>query len=313
MSATLRAVFPEIAVVPGNSNVFLASDRPLSLDAGTLSRRIADTGLSLTYTAPAQIAARLHPLRVEALRKTIEGGRPALNTDLHPVSYFFYSVLWSAQFKGPEARVLGALAGIPTGWLLYIPLIIAVLVLAVFAGTARPAARAVIPVALLGRTTMATEIMILIRFQTLHGVVYGRLALLLSAFMAGLAAGAFRGASRSKHRASDIVLIQAGLLGLVLALEFLLSGRPSGAVFHAALFALGFLGGNFFIVAGILFPDGAGRTGIAYAADLAGSFAAAVAVSAVFIPLVGLPALFRALAILNSFGLLFLVVGRKRL
>ena len=84
-------------------------------------------------------------------------------------------------------------------------------------------------------------------------------------------------------------------------------------MFYGALFVLGFLGGDFFIVAGTVFPERKNRTGIAYAADLAGSFAAAVALSAVLIPLAGLPALFHALAVLNSFGLLFLVVGPKRL
>ncbi len=313
MNATLRAVFPETAVVPGDSNIFLASDRPLSLDVGTLSGRIAEAGLALTYAAPAQIAARLHPLRVEALRKRIDEGRPALNTDLHPVSYFFHAVLWSTQFKGLEARALKALAGIPAGRLLNIPLILAVLALGILALFSRPAAWTVIPVALMGLTTMAAEILVLIRFQTLHGVVYGRLALLLTAFMAGLAAGAFRGTSRVRRRPADVILIQAGLLGLVLALELLLSGRPPGAVFYGALFVLGFLGGDFFIVAGTVFPERKNRTGIAYAADLAGSFAAAVALSAVLIPLAGLPALFHALAVLNSFGLLFLVVGPKRL
>jgi len=313
MNATLRAVFPETAVVPGDTNIFLGSDRPLSLDAATLAGRIAETGLRLTYAAPAQIADRLHPLRIETLRKRIDEEPAAINTDLHPVSYFFHAVLWSTQFKGPESRVLEALAGIPAGWLLNVPLALAVLTLAFFALFPRPAAFSVIPVGLMGLTTMAAEILVLIRFQTLHGVVYGRLAFLLSAFMAGLAAGAFCGVARRRHRAAEIVLIQAGLLGLVLALELSLSGHPSAAAFYAALLALGFLGGDFFIVAGAVFPEGARRTGIAYAADLAGSFAAAVALSSVLIPLAGLPALVRALAVLNSFGLLFLVVGPKRL
>ena len=313
MCATLRAAFPEVAVVPGDSNVFLASARPLIVRSELLARRLAEADLRTKYVTPAQIGNRLHPWRVETLRKALESGPRILNTDLHPVNYYFHAVLWSQQFGGWEARLLEALAHVPARRLIDIPLLIAVLLFAGFLWKAPAAGGSALPLALMGLTTMAVELLVFVRFQTLHGIVYGRIAALLAAFMAGLALGALRSALRRSFRPAQVVLLQAGLLGLALSLELVIGGRPAGLVLGAFLFVLGFLGGDFFVIAASLAPDAIRRPGAAYAADLLGSFAAAAALSAVLIPLAGLPAIFRALVLLNSFGLLYLIVVRKRL
>jgi spermidine synthase len=313
MDATLQAAFPEVAVVPGEANIFLASVRPLLFESDLLARRLAGAGIRTKYVTPAQIAGRLHPWRIEALRKALESGPRILNTDLHPVNYYFHAVLWSRQFGGWEARLLDALADVPARRLVDVPLLVAVLLFAGFLWKAPASGRTALPMALMGLTTMAVELLVLIRYQTLHGIVYGRLAALLAAFMAGLALGALRGALRKSFRPSRIIFLQAGLLGLVLLLESAIESRPSGFVLGGSLSVLGFLGGDFFVIAAALAPDSARRAGLAYGADLLGSFAAAAVLSAVLIPLAGLPALFRALVVLNSFGLLYLIVVRNRL
>jgi len=313
MRATLAAAFPETAVVPGDTAVFLASTAPLTLDPGILDGRMADIGLRVTYTQPAQIAARLHPLRREALARALASGRAEINTDFRPVSYYFQSVLWSSAFRGGAARILAALGSLPRPWLLVLPLALVVLLLAAPVLRPRAPARILSAAALMGLTTMSAELLVLIRFQTLYGVVYGRLAPLLAAFMIGLAAGAFRGERRSRRGAAALIGLQATLLGLVLVLGFTLAVRPPAAAFPSALFLLGFLGGDFFIVAAALVPAAAARPGSVYAADLAGSCVGAVALSAILLPLAGLPALFAGLSVLNAAGLLALVVGRKRL
>jgi spermidine synthase len=77
------------------------------------------------------------------------------------------------------------------------------------------------------------------------------------------------------------------------------------------LFLLGYLGGDFFIVFNSLFFKEKAQTGLGYGWDLLGSFLAAVSLSAVLIPLAGLQVLFQYLFLMNSFGLLFLVVRRN--
>jgi spermidine synthase len=129
--------------------------------------------------------------------------------------------------------------------------------------------------------------------------------------MIGLALGAFLSSKRKMARFSQLVLLQFGFLMLVLAMRISLDARPAESVLFAFLFLLGYLGGDFFIVFNSLFFKEKAQTGLGYGWDLLGSFLAAVGLSAVLIPLAGLQVLFQYLFLMNSFGLLFLVVRRN--
>ena len=311
MSATLKQTFPEVKVIPGDSNIFLASSAALYTDPEYMEAMIGQYKIKNRYLTPEQLPARLHPLRVRSLMARIEGGPQILNSDLQPISYFFNSILWSTQFKSLDAKILKSLAGIPAHWLLDLPLLLFILLLIWTRLGSKGPGDAVIPIAIMGLTTMAGEIMLLLWFQALSGYVYRQVALLLTTFMAGLALGAFISSKRKKHRPSRIVLLQFGFLSLILAIRVSLERRPAEFVLFAFLFILGYLGGDFFIVSNMLFFRERNQAGLGYGWDLLGSFLAAVGLSAVLIPLVGLPILFQYLFLLNSFGLLFLVVRRK--
>ena len=115
------------------------------------------------------------------------------------------------------------------------------------------------------------------------------------------------GAKRKKHRFLEIIVLQFCFLMLVLAMKLSLKANPAAPILFAFLFLLGYLGGNFFIVANVLLFKKESQTGLGYGWDLLGSFAAAVVLSAILIPLAGLQILFNYLFLLNSFGLIFLV------
>ncbi|MGA2585977.1 MAG: hypothetical protein ABSF88_02960 [Candidatus Aminicenantales bacterium] len=312
MSATLRQAFPEIKIIPGDSNIFLASASPLHADADDFIRTIKRFRIQNKFISPEQLPARLHPLRIRALAEKIASGPGLLNSDLHPVSYFFDSVLWSAQFKGAESKILTFFARIPVHWLLDIPLLLLAGILVFIRFGSSSSGNSIVPVALMGMTTMAGEIMLILIYQTLYGYVYGQIALLLTAFMSGLTLGAFVSSKRKKHRYSHLILLQSGLLILVAAVWFSLGSRLAGPLLYPFLLSLGYLGGDFFIVANTLFFKEKTQAGQAYGWDLLGSFLAAAGLSSVLIPLAGLPILFQYLLLVNSFGLLFIVTGRKK-
>ena len=313
MTGTLRQAFPEVKVVPGDSAVFLASSGPLTVDPEDLSAALRRLGLKTLFVTPERLPARLHSLRIEALRTKVDAGPPGVNSDLHPVSYFFNAVLWGTQTSGPEARVLLFLSRIPPHWLLSAPLAAFAVFLLVIGWRKKRAAMSAVPLALMGWTTMAGEIMILIWYQSLYGALYRQVALILTTFMAGLALGALAGAKRGRFRHRQIVRLQFALFLLVLALRLVLGARPPAVVPLAFLFLFGFLGGDFFIVSNALFYGGKDQTGLGYGWDLLGSCAASVGLSAILVPLVGLPLLFLYLALANACGWLFLVLGRKRI
>jgi len=311
MANTLKQAFPVVKVVPGDSNVFLASAGLLTVEAEDLIRALRRLDLKNRYVTPERLPARLHPLRVEALRTKIDAGPAGLNSDLRPVSYFFNSVLWSTQFKGLESKALLFLARIPAGWMLGVPFLMFIGLLVFIGWRGRRSAISAVPLALMGLTTMAGEIMILIWFQALYGFLYRQVALILTTFMAGLALGALAGTKRKRLRYRQIVLLQFGLLLLVLAMRLALDYRPPQIVPLAFLLLLGYLGGDFFIVSNLLFFKDKGQAGLGYGWDLLGSCAAAVGLSAILVPLAGLPVLFLCLFLVNAFGWLFLVLRRK--
>jgi spermidine synthase len=257
------------------------------------------------------LPARLNPIRVTRLEEDIESGRGHINSDLSPICYFFNSVLWSTQFRNLESGVLTFLARIRLFWLLDVPLLVFVLALILFRMKRKESSFFLVPLAVLGLTTIACEIMIIVWFQSLYGYVYQRIALLLTSFMAGLALGAWRGSKRKTVRYAQVIFIQFCVLLLVLAIRILLKAAPTEKIFFAVLLLLGFFGGDLFIVSNRLFIKDKTQAGLGYGWDLLGSFFGAVCLSSILIPLAGLPLLFQYLFLANSFCLLFLVLKPK--
>ena len=305
---TLASVFPEVKVVPGDRNVFLASSsRPLTLNPSDLAQRIHSYHLNTVYVSPSFLAARLHPLRVNDLADKLESGEKRLNRDLVPVSFFFHAVLWSTQFRSLESRILGALSRLSRFWLLDFPLLLFVLLLLFLYVRRRTSSFFLTPLVVLGLTTIAVEIILLVWFQALYGYLYGRIALLLAAFMLGLFLGSWASSKSRETSYRHLLLVQSGFLLVLIAFGLALKTTPPEALSFLFLLLFGFLGGALFVVSNRLYLREKTNYGIGYGLDLAGSFLGALLTSSVLIPLVGLPLLLKYLLVLNAICFVFLL------
>ncbi len=309
---TVKGVFPHVEVVPGSTNIFLASPHALSIDFEVLSDKINELRLQNSYVSRHFLSSRLNPFRVERIKEIVSQGPKTINRDLLPVSYFYNSVLWSTQFRGLEGKIFSFFSSLRHFWLLDFPLIIFVFLLFIFWLKGRRSTVFLVPLAVMGFTTIVTEIMVIISYQTLYGYLYRRIALLLTSFMLGLFLGALRGKKRKRTDISQLLLIQIGFLVLLLFLYFSLKVEPPEALFFVFLLLMGFLGGDLFIVSNHLFLKLKKDYGMGYGLDLLGSFLGAMAVSSLLIPLVGLHLLLRYLFLVNSFCLLFLYGGMRK-
>jgi len=310
LSATLLDVFPHAAVVPGVNAVFLASSEPLSVDPEVLAAEAADRGIETRHFTSPMLSARLHPLRLEELRSRIAQAPARINRDLVPVSYFFHSILWAGRFRGFEAGLLRSLADVPAALALDLPLAALALLLAALAVSRRASKlRFLLPVAGMGFTTILVEIAVLIAFQASFGYVYGKVVLLLSSFMAGLAAGSGLARLRRRARGHDLALTQAGFFLLLIAAGKALGPTAPEALSYALLLAFGALGGYLFVVSSRLLAGMTAHLGLSYGIDLLGSFAGVITASALIIPLWGIPALVGRLAAFNGLLLLFLLAN----
>lgn len=309
---TLSRVFPEVRVVPGDRSVFLASAAPLTLDARELSRRIDALGLQTRHMEARSLQSRLHALRVQYLAQVLSSGPHRLNSDFAPVSFFLNASFWSAQFRGPGASILRFFSKVPVSLLLGLPTLLFALLLLLFRIKKDKAVFSLLPLAVMGLTTIVAEIVLLVWFQALYGFLYGRIAFLLSTFMLGLFLGALMGNRIRSANYGWLAAIQAGLLLLLSLFRLAIPLRLPEVLAFAILLFLGILGGGLFVVSNRLYLLVRKDYGRGYGLDLLGSFIGALATSSILIPLAGLSRIIDSIIILNILSLVFLLSRPKK-
>ncbi|MFW6140656.1 MAG: spermidine synthase [Acidobacteriota bacterium] len=310
---SLHSVFNEVKIVPGASNIFLASSHLKALDPDTFSHQIEELKLHNKYVSPYILRARLSPLRVQSLREKIISGKKRLNKDLFPISYFYNSVLRSTQFKGIETQLLSFLSKKGHFWLLDLPLLMFGVILIIIGFKKKKDYFYLTPLTLIGLTSIAVEVIVIIAFQTIYGYIYQTISILFAFFMAGMALGAYGGTKIKKVDTKHLIVIQFESLLLLFILFLSIKQTPPQLFFLLFLLLLGSVGGQMFIISNQLYLKKNLNYGLGYGLDLIGSFLGAITISSILIPLVGLLLVLGYLFLASSFCLLFLVWGRVKL
>ncbi|MFZ5453537.1 MAG: fused MFS/spermidine synthase [Thermodesulfobacteriota bacterium] len=334
---TLRQVFPEVLVFPGERARFFASPTPGALvaDPKILTSRIAARGLKLNYVRDYYLVHDLSRNRQEYLRRLLESQPPEVNTDFNPRCYFYDLVLSGIQEGLPLKELLLFLKGCSVP-VLGVVLGLAILILALLFRT-RAGPLYLYQVVVMGLGTMALEIVILILFQIRFGSLYRQLGLLIAAFMGGMALGgawgtrvikpgAAAGTGRGPRPAGLPVLaaLQAALadLSLIIGLSLpytssWLSRWPewllqAGSALLLAL--VGALGGAVFAGSARLWvqtrPEAGGKGGILYAADLLGATVGSLGISLAVLPVWGVAPALYLVAALHAGAALMLASAR---
>lgn len=165
---TLDTAFKNALVIPGGRVFFLASDGPLHED---IAARIEAARIPTRLVNRHYLAAMLAPDRMEDMRRATS--QPAaVNRDFSPVLYYYHLRHWMSQFKVRFGLLEAALVAL----LAFYVVRLRAAPLAVFAG---------------GFAASGLEVVLLLAFQILYGSVYQQLGIIVTVFMAGLAAGAF--------------------------------------------------------------------------------------------------------------------------
>ncbi len=309
MRRNLREVYPEVAVLPGGTAVFLASNTPRTLtrNPDALIARLRERNIATAFVSEYYLPDRLAPFRVERLEASLEKARSRVNTDERPICYYFDALLLSSHFRSAEKAVIAFLGRVPL-WAFALLFCLGLSAILLRGQSSWPLQGIVSA----GVTSLALEVICLVAFQTHSGALYSGIGLLLAAFMAGLALGAGFFQKTSRQNLFSLKLLQGALVLLPILLLLLTRGLStlSGAGFSDALLPifLGIAG----IACGAVFPVANGlylqsrpkALGTAYGLDLLAACFGALLTSAVLLPLHGMTATLLFLSFLSLLPLL---------
>jgi spermidine synthase len=204
-----------------------------------------------------------------------------VNRDFAPVAYYFDVALWSSRFNHGYREIFRAMAGVSFRGL---ACTVGVILLMLVVKRRRPRTAAACCTAAMGFTLIGLEMLLLLAFQAIYGYVYQQLAIVIAAFMAGMALGswlALRAPARRGMRALVFLQLGAAIAPLLLCAVF---QAVTQVLFPALALFCGMLGGYEFPLASRIFS---GSPGTLYALDLAGSCLGAVLFSVYLIPVFG--------------------------
>jgi len=304
---TLRQVFPDTVVIPGETIHFFGAVHPglLTDDPQMLISRLRDRNIKTQYVREYFMRYRMMPDRMEQIRQLLQPlPSTPVNRDFAPIAYYFEVLLWSSQFRlgySSWLRNAARFGFMPIGeGAVAILLFLAVLVVYLPKREAHARVSVCYCVAATGFTLMALQIFILLAFQSVYGYVYHQLAILIAMFMAGISFGSWLGLRRILCNGDlslrTLTITQFALAAsaplLMVIVSFLAQHSTMMMVAHIVFPALaasaGMLGGYQFPIATEIYLHykNAGL-GALYAIDLLGGCAGALLLSAYLIPVFG--------------------------
>lgn len=334
----LRPAFRDVVVLPGATNIVLASREPLVRDPAVLASRLEARQIKARLVTPAYVRYLYTNDRRDEIERTLEQTVAPVNSDVRPICYQYAAMIWLSKFF-PEAARADAnqlLAGDRASRLQWFawPGLAALFVLSRIRA---PWRRAVL-VGVAGLAGMVLETVLILHFQLKNGVVFQDIGVLLMAFMAGLAVGAVavgrlaggKAAAGSVSRPLGVAILVAFVAMSLLVAHNVTAGTGSSLISVALLLAAdGVLVAAVFAYASLHSERAGGGRRLAargqsgegatnrmpeqtslisplYAADLVGGSIGSILATLVLVPLAGLDATAQWMAILLAMSLLLL-------
>ena len=335
LSATLTNVFPDLVIIPGETNRFIVANQPdyLTANPDILVQRLRERNLQTLYVREYYVPYQMTQERQEYLQSQIHPVIPnRLNRDFRPIGYYYDTILWATYFSSGFKRLFLVMAHIKFQHIAGLFLLTAVLVILVFW---RPSSRSrlfapgiLYSVLGVGFTEISLEVVLILGFQVLYGYAYQQLAVIVAGYMVGLALGSWLAVSKNVKDKRAFPLFRLCQLGMIFY-PLLIAGifyilhtapDPSHAFWMSWLFPLltagaGFIGGYQFPLANRLYLRHTRSihrvAGLLYGSDLLGSSAGAILVSAFIIPLLGIYPTLLLLSVLNIFSFIVISLSQE--
>ncbi|MGR3218252.1 MAG: spermine/spermidine synthase domain-containing protein [Candidatus Anammoxibacter sp.] len=295
---TLKTVFPNIMIVPGGNNYFIASLQPLNEN---ISQLIESKNIVTRYTNAKYLRGILTKDRIEAVGKIVKK-EVSINHDFRPSAYFIYLRYWFAKFdKGFLLPLLFVTFTILVSLMLFKGIGEYALIGAIYTS---------------GFSGMGLQVILLMAFQISHGYLYNYLSVMITAFFIGGFIGAALFSKIGFQEKRHFLFLESMLVLLCFATPviFLSTTMPPFIFTLFNLFA-GFIVGAEFIFVSNFFKkeDAKNVSAYLFVFDFLGSSLGAFVIGSFVIPWVGVKESCFILGIIKvfSFSLVYLKDWRR--
>jgi len=334
---TLKNVFGSLRIIPGDVNLYLASDSNL-LDLLTpkeIAERLEERKIQTSLVKKNYIEYRLHRRWLQWYWKSMEGRKNRVNSDFRPLGVFFNLSYWNALFSPYLTGIFKWFEGFHLT-LTIIKIILITIILSIFFIKMPQYSRHAVTYSIFttGVTAMIFNLAIIFTFQTFYGYLYHQIGLLVAIFMAGIASGSFFITNRFDRISNDSLIFLTAEIGIILfsilfPFAFLapshhLEDKVVYVILYGAILIMSFLSGMFtgfqFPLAVKIYLDNPSRkgrlgqtAGLLYGADLFGGFFGGLLGGVFLLPLLGLKETCFMMAMIKiSSGLLFLLFMKSK-
>ena len=332
---TIESIYPYVRIIPGDgTNLYLASaSKEISLINETeLSRRLKKRKLSLSLLTPGHIEYKLDPGRREWFLNSLEGSTEKINRDFKPLGVFFSLSYWNAMFS-PYMRGLFRWFERVNLRSFFILFSFAVILFLAVRLKFKRVSQVSIPLCITttGFAGMLFDLTLIFAFQTLYGYLFHWLGLLVTAFMAGTAAGSLKmtlDLGRIRNPFFSFIKLELALIVFSATLPvifFILSpyvNHPGVSlllrfIFLALSFLSGVIVGAQFPLAGKIHlggsPDLSRTAGLLYGADLFGGWLGGLIGGVILLPVLGLAGTCMVAVMVKVSSLIILSTSGRRL
>lgn len=295
---TLRKIFKNVLLIPGEKNYYLASDGTLNIN---ISQLVKKRDIYTVYVNEYYIDDEIYKERSDEIIEQLDHSA-IVNRDFEPVSSFSHLQYWLSYFHLDIRIIAGVL----------------ILLLLIFLILLNPVNLGMFTA---GFTASSMEFLLIMSFQVLHGNIYQFTGVLITLFMAGLATGAIIGNNVVKDIRIAKYLYNQGFIGtFALVVPLIMLGMVklsvgfiiSEIVILMLVLIIGFFVGVQFNLASRLQVGEVKRVASSlYSADLFGSALGALIVAVFLLPLFGILKISFIIGILNFLVIMIIFVRRK--
>jgi len=296
----LKSVFNDALMLPGVTNILLASNDSLSREPAELSENFRSGNVHTRLISPNYINYLYTNDRFADIAVLVKNSKAPANTDERPICYQYSSMIWLMKFFPGMVNwdISRFLQPTGTGKLYYVFFIVSIGgMLVLLRYWRRP--RKIVLVFMAGFIGMLMETNFILHYQVKNGVLFQNIGILLMMFMAGLSVGSYMiyAISQRSMKIYGIILKRIGvwlLVGFVitnLTFVWLLEMNYTSGIFTISLFMFltGLLVAGTFAYASLAgVSDQKIIVSPLYAADLIGGCLGSLLGSLILIPFLGM-------------------------